>query len=284
MQNYVHQILTPNRDFEIILTVYIDPGESVGTPHFHDYVEIVYLLNGSLKFEIEGEEYVLKKYEFVVVNPMSIHHSESQSGNTSILLQIPMDFLKSFDVAIAERKISVDYRTEDPVLREQIRKIGLICQELVIIYELKPEGYRFLSYSKILELIYLFIHFFSMPYHELEQTRSDKNKQRILELLTYVKQHYQEQITLSDAAGVLGVSNIYFTRYFKKMMNMTFMEYLDKYRLQLIQRDLLYTDYSIQYILDKNGFHNYKRFLKLFKKTFQCTPKEYRKKAVKSLF
>lgn len=66
MQNYIHQILTPNRDFEIVLTVFIDPGESVGTPHYHDYIEIVYLLNGYLKFEIEGETYFLKKNEIIL--------------------------------------------------------------------------------------------------------------------------------------------------------------------------------------------------------------------------
>lgn len=128
------------------------------------------------------------------------------------------------------------------------------------------------------------IHYFSVPYHEIDQTKSAKNKERTLEILKYVEQHYQEHITISDAAGILGLSNIYFTRYFKKMMEMTFMEYLDKYRLQKIQKDLLYTDYSIQYILDKNGFANYKKFLKLFKDTFQCSPKEYRKRSKKSLF
>lgn len=284
MQNYVHQILTPNRDFEIVLTVFIDPGESVGTPHFHDYIEIVYLLNGTLKFEIEGEEYFLKKHDFVLVNPMSIHHSEAKRGNTSVLLQIPMNFLKSFDERIAERKIIIDYKSKDSGVQKQIHKIGMICQELVIIYELKPVGYKFLSYSRILELVYILIHYFSVPYHEIDQTKSEKNKERILEILKYVEQHYQEHITISDAAGILGLSNIYFTRYFKKMMEMTFMEYLDKYRLQKIQKDLLYTDYSIQYILDKNGFANYKRFLKLFKDTFQCSPKEYRKRSKKSLF
>ena len=122
MQNYIHQILTPNRDFEIVLTVFIDPGESVGTPHYHDYIEIVYLLNGYLKFEIEGETYFLKKNDFIVVNPMSIHHSEAKNGNTSVLLQIPMDFLKSFDERISERKIKIDYKSVDSELQKQLHK------------------------------------------------------------------------------------------------------------------------------------------------------------------
>ena len=55
-------------------------------------------------------------------------------------------------------------------------------------------------------------------------------------------------------------------------MGMTFLDYVNSIRLEHIARDLLDTDLSIQDLLEKHGFTNYKLFMKMYKKTVSTAP------------
>lgn len=278
MEKYFRQLIEPRNDLEFFLSFWVDGGTSMGIPHFHDWIEVVYLLTGTLTFYIEDKEYNLKKGEFIVVDPMSIHNSESIDGNTAILLQIPMSFLEQFDKEIRKYRIVIDYDTKDRQQKEALHHLSYVLQELIAAAELKKQGYIFQCYKLIFELLSILYSSFAVKLLKQERQNHYKNRERIEEILTYVEKHYNETITIGQIAKRVHVSEVYFTRFFKKMMGMTFVQYLNQVRLQQIQKDLLYTDYSIQYILDKNGFHNYKLFMRLFKERFQCTPKEYRKR------
>ena len=58
---------------------------------------------------------------------------------------------------------------------------------------------------------------------------------------------------------------------------MTFLEYVNSVRLQHFYEDLLNTDYTVTELLTRNGFTNYKLFLRLFKQTYGCTPMQKRR-------
>ena len=58
---------------------------------------------------------------------------------------------------------------------------------------------------------------------------------------------------------------------------MSFLQYVSHVRLNHIYQDLLYTDSSIQEIMESNGIFNNKMFYKQFKEIFHCTPRELRK-------
>lgn len=282
MEKYFRQLIEPRNDLEVFLSFWVDGGTSKGIPHFHDWIEIVYLLTGTLTFYIEDKEYHLKKDQFIVVDPMSIHNSESLQGNTAILLQIPMSFLEQFDADIRKYKIEIDYEIQDPIKKEELNRLGYVLQELIAVSEMKKQGYIFQCYQLIFELLNIVYSSFAVKLPEQEQKKYYKNRERIEEIIAYVEKHYKEQITIKQMAEQVNISEIYFTRFFKKMMGITFIQYLNQVRLQQVQKDLLYTDYSIQYILDKNGFYNYKLFMRIFKERFQCTPKQYRKKTGKN--
>ena len=57
---------------------------------------------------------------------------------------------------------------------------------------------------------------------------------------------------------------------------MTFLQYVNQVKLYHIYQDLLYTDGNIQEIMERHGMYNTKLFYKLFKKTYNCTPREIR--------
>ena len=66
----------------------IDPGSYVA-PHWHDAVEIVYLLEGELKVIVGNDSRNLKAGQCAMVTPNQIHSTLCTSPNRAIVFQIP---------------------------------------------------------------------------------------------------------------------------------------------------------------------------------------------------
>lgn len=279
MGEYQHEMLAPTEMLDIRLEFYIDPGGSGFTKHYHDWLEVIYLVNGDLEVQINSQKRHLKRTEFVVINPMSIHSTFCREGNTAILLQIPMTFLEKFMPDIREYIFAVDLESEDPRVQTKLSAVRSILQDLWIAYQFQADGYIFRCYSLIFEFIYLLVHSFSRKTDHREQKKNQKNQERIRFILEYVDKHYREQISLREIAGRTGLNEIYFSRFFKEQTGLTFLEYLNTVRLEKIRVDLLNTDRSIKDICERHGFYNEKVFRRMFRAMYGCSPREYRKQA-----
>lgn len=255
----------------------IDPGSVVGK-HFHDCIELVYLVRGTLEFYDNNRRIDLKSNDFIVVSPMNIHSTRCMSGNTAILLQIPMDFLEKFVPDIRQYQFEVDAKSQDARVQTKIAKIREIMQDLLIANEFQAEGYLFRCYSLVFELIYILVHSFATKVDRAAFLTSEKNMKRMKQIMDYVAAHYQEDIPLSEIAQVVSLNQIYFSRFFKQQSGITFLEYLNTVRLEHIYQDVCNTDMPIKDILEKHRFYNYKLFMRMFKHAYGGTPKTVRRK------
>ena len=103
---------------------------------------------------------------------------------------------------------------------------------------------------------------------------------RIKQVISYVNKNYMNPISLSDGAELLSLNPEYFCRYFKKYTGYTFLDYVNATRLTHIANDLKTTSASVTELTEKHGFTNYKLFIKMFRKTYGCTPSEYKRSAI----
>ena len=108
--------------------------------------------------------------------------------------------------------------------------------------------------------------------------RSRRDFERIEQSMQYVKRNYTNPITLKETADELSLTPEYFCRLFKKYTGQTFLTYVNQIRLQYFHSDLLQTDESITYLMNKNGITNYKVFLRSFKEAYGMPPGQLRKK------
>jgi AraC-like DNA-binding protein len=99
---------------------------------------------------------------------------------------------------------------------------------------------------------------------------------RLEPVVSYMQENYSYEITLSELAGLLPMSEGQFCRVFKKTMKMSPMQYLMRYRILQSCRLLQDTDKKIGEIANLSGFNNISYFNKVFLQTIGCTPKEYR--------
>jgi len=96
-------------------------------------------------------------------------------------------------------------------------------------------------------------------------------------MMKYVENHYGERLTIETMASVSGFSQSHFMKFFKNTMGVSFIEYLNDYRLTMAARLLLASSDAIVAISAECGFENLSYFNRMFRRKYGVTPSEYRK-------
>lgn len=99
---------------------------------------------------------------------------------------------------------------------------------------------------------------------------------RMKKAFRYLADNFDKEISLDDIAGSVHLSRYAFSRYFKKITNKSFVNYLNELRVKAACRFLLRSDYTITQIGYLCGFNNLSNFNRHFKRMMNCTPSEYR--------
>jgi two-component system response regulator YesN len=98
----------------------------------------------------------------------------------------------------------------------------------------------------------------------------------IQSVLSYIQNHFYEQITVNEVAEWVYLSPSHFSRLFKAEMGVTFIEHLTKYRVEQSKRLIKITSLPIEVIANNTGFTNAGYFATTFKRLVGKTPTEYR--------
>lgn len=92
----------------------------------------------------------------------------------------------------------------------------------------------------------------------------------------YIKEHLSEKINLNMISDYVYLSETYFSFLFKKVTGVTYIDYIQKLRMNEAKRLLVNTTYKIYEIAELIGYSDYKYFSVQFRKYVSVTPKVYR--------
>lgn len=96
-------------------------------------------------------------------------------------------------------------------------------------------------------------------------------------VITFLVNHYKQNLLLKDIADQVGLSPFYLERVFKQETSETPRTYLEKIRIDKATHLLKYTTLSNLDICYEVGFHSPSNFYKVFRNLKKCSPSEYRK-------
>lgn len=246
-------------------------------PHWHNGLEILYLLEGSEDCYLGEEECIrMKKGDFLVINSRVVHSVQCPRQCREMLIQIPYPMMKRFIPQID----GLEFVCEKITGKKQRMDTFLVESALSTLAELHPfqspeETLEF--YSQIYHLLAVLVKNFSVSVTSDKMEISEKYMERLGMITSYVKEHYMEEISLQEIARLVSLNPDYFTRFFKKYMGMTFLDYVNSVRMEHVVRDLQRTDLSVQKLLEIHGFTNYKLFMKMYKSRFESTPGKMRR-------
>ena len=141
--------------------------------------------------------------------------------------------------------------------------------------------------EKDVELVTSFLmqrlwHLIYLNTEEKYLTQKDENpaseQARLQMMMQYIHENYDRKLLLENIADQAMISKSTALNLFRSYLDDTPIHYLLRYRLQEAAKLLITTEKKITVIAQSSGFENVEYFCKLFKKHYQMTPTEYRRK------
>lgn len=110
---------------------------------------------------------------------------------------------------------------------------------------------------------------------DMRQYTSD-NSQRLDEVIKYISDNYADYIGLQDVSDIACMTTNSFCRFFKKMTNKSFTQFLNEVRVRNASRLLVQNDFPVSEVCYTVGYKSITNFNRQFKEIMGCTPKAYR--------
>lgn len=248
--------------------------------HFHPEFELNFVYNGKGCRRIIGDSMEeIDDIELVLVGPNLEHGWETHHCKSSEIHEVTIQFHNDlFDEKLLSRRIFKPIR--DLFIRANH---GILFSEKIS-RELQP---RIMALSKIDSIDY-FLELISIL-QDLANSRNQRllstygshnskfeNSQQIETVYTFIQQNFHRKITLTEISDLVSMSTVSFNRFIKKRTGKTFIEYINDTRISYAARWLIETDLTIGEIGFKCGFNNIANFNRVFKKSKDCTPSEFR--------
>ena len=92
----------------------------------------------------------------------------------------------------------------------------------------------------------------------------------------YIDRNYKKDISAKDVAGILGYSDVYFSKVFKQLFDDNFINYLTKVRIDRAKVLLKDVSFNIKEVGKSVGYADSNYFTKVFKRSVGMSPSEYR--------
>lgn len=116
----------------------------------------------------------------------------------------------------------------------------------------------------------------------IKEISSDEGKSENLQdsqksiIKKYIKENYKRDLSAGDVAGILGYSDVYFSKIFKQLFDDTFINYLTNLRIEKAKVLLKDVSFNIREVGASVGYTDSNYFTKVFKRAVGMSPSEYR--------
>lgn len=242
--------------------------------HFHQEIELVYVLDGGIHIQIESEAYELNKGDYVLINANKRHSIREKDGELLLVcFRIHYAMLSEY-MGTNQLLFWCNTAVDKSEVYDRLKRV--LDRILNRFYNKQKEEALYLN-SLYYEALYLLTSYFMInPSDSRLKEQASPDNSRVFEIQNYIQSNYQKQISLNDLAQKLYLSNAYLSKYIKKRFGLSFLEYVNNIRLFHAVDDLLYSEKKITRIAMENGFATTASFNKAFKEIHHMTPSAYR--------
>lgn len=272
---FQHELIIPNEGLPFKIFLFEGGrGNYIREKHWHTSIEIFAVLEGELLFYINNEKYPLHAGELLIVNANEIHSVNALKENKTAVIQIPLRQFENYFTAQQFIRFEGGIHRETDSENPSDRRLISLVQRLYNVYTERRNGYDFRTISLYYELLYLMVTQYRVTEVEEKELRHNRHLSSLSRITTYMREHYREDLKLSDLAEAFGYSDAYLSRMFREYAKVNFKTYLQDIRMAYACRDLLNTDHTIGQIAMDNGFCSSRGFAKDFKKRYGILPSQ----------
>lgn len=273
--NYFYELVKYDKNIPGKILMQDKPGWRCNTtPHWHPELEFVYMIDGSLKVTINGNEQIIRSGEFYFCNTKMIH-STSTPDNISrykyIVLLLSHELLLRFHENCLFDIVKGDSYNQIKAQMEQLAHLSELpsCEY--------PAYYTDIEKNKIILEICRILLSGCISSDVKLQTNSFTFTGYAKTIMEYVCENYNQKLSLQTIADVVGLSPQYLSKYFKKATNMGLTHYINLIRLEHANEYLINSNTNITEAALNNGFSDVKTYVRTCKSIYGMTPSAYRK-------
>lgn len=250
--------------------------------HWHVGFEFVLIETGTVTFGIGEKQVTLEKGHGVFINSKILHRYYSDGHAVVPNFVVDPDFLAAPESLIYKKYVQPIQKSAlnglifSPDIAWQAEVIS-VMRDIVAAQDSEKDVELVTSFlmQRLWHLLYRNI---DVEQLEPREGRLTSEQARLQLMMQYIHENYDRKLLLEDIAGRGMVSKSTALNLFRSYLDDTPVHYLLRYRLQEAAKLLVTTEKKIEGVSQASGFENVEYFCKSFKKHYQMTPTEYRRK------
>ncbi|MHB8128003.1 MAG: GH39 family glycosyl hydrolase [Mobilitalea sp.] len=232
---------------------------------------IYFVLSGYLNLRIGARSYLLKSDDIAIINKGELFSVTDGTGITAIY---------DLDISHVAHKYPNLWFNSNPSSAED-NSITFVLKEFLarfIKFNLDIEQDKtYLNRSLYYAIIHHMVSFFLVS--KPDGSESDPELlDRFEQIAKYIDNNYHQPLMLIELSSHFYLSVPYMSKMFKRYFGMTFSDYLTNIRLQSSLSELQRGEQTVEVISERFGFPSSRSYISFFKKKYDITPGEYRKR------
>lgn len=272
----------------------------VNNEHSHEFMQMLYILNGKITNEVNGKTETVKKGELVLIPPFVKHRNDYFEGADLFTISFMPSIIDStFDTPFAiddstnfSRLYFVPFieMGKDP---ELIKKQHFISAETLAIKDLFWSIYdefktgtdmdKVIMHANFLKVMALISRHYQRNKEQSEQIEKSphhKHFEKVQESIQYIQDNFKKDLKINELIKRCGISSTYFRMIFKEITGKSFVQYLNELRIYHAIVLIKKTSLNLNEISYEVGFSEFQNFHRTFRKIIGCSPSEYRKSEI----
>ncbi len=250
--------------------------------HFHDDMEVVYVLEGSVILRNGYYTYTLKQGDIFILNDREMHSfTNTGEKNMVMMLQLDLAYFSKYYDNLKNNFFVTDMEDDSDESLEILRSI--LAR---IMMEILQKGYGFehkvieSTHNLIACLMSDFQYFVMEDGKFVNEAKNKGNKilaGRLNRITDYMYDNYSRKLTLNEIANREHLSIYYLSHVIKEATGLSFQDLLSFIRVEESEKLLLGTNKKIGAIAEETGFSAVRYYIKHFQTWYGMHPLEYRK-------
>lgn len=249
------------------------------TPHYHEYFELLYIINGNCDIIINNNMYSVKSGTIAFI-PANVLHKTSYYGDVRPE-RIYIEFVEEYVSDIIGTYIEHFFFTNGKIISIPLELRDEITNDMKVMLE-EYKSNHFMKERMLKSLFQIFmikLMRYEQDFKIYEVTDLVPAPElTIQKVMDYITNHYCENITLEELADIAHLNASYLSKKFKDINGVGFKEYINMLRIQYAKELLINSELSILEVAFKCGYDSANYFGDVFKRLAGISPSQYRKK------
>ncbi len=234
--------------------------------HRHEFFEIDIVISGEAKSNINGKIYDIGKNSILFLTPADFHDIILTSDAPLHTYNIAFPTSAIYREVWAHVPMSCHNAT---LSDESFQSAVLVCQHLLQEYESASPSAELMMKTGIEWCLFLLAGAAGTGHDKAHPTGD------IAAALAYIYDNFTGEVTRDEAAAIMHVSPMHFSRIFHRHMGISFQEYLLNLRLDFAKKLLTTAGTSVSEAAFASGFNSTSYFSRVFARRFNLSPGQY---------